>query len=124
MFFYLTITGQVERNENTAKENETYIYQEVMPEYKTGWKDFLKDLNEELDFNKTVNGSIWLYAVIDKTGSISVTKTAKGINTEVDAKIVDAVTKLQGWKPGKHHNKKISTDFPIYLRIEKGKVKR
>ena len=121
VFFYSALMGQDDRYE---KEKEVYVYQEVMPKYESGWKNFIKDLNQELDFDRNVSGSIWLYTVIDKTGEINITKIEKGISDDIDSKIVDSVLKLQGWKPGENENETISTDFPVYLRIEKGRVKR
>jgi hypothetical protein len=125
IFSYSTLFGQEFSQNDSVTDQGIYRIIEVMPTYKSGFKGFCKDMTKELNLGKDIFGSIWVNTWIDSTGSISVKEVKKSsLSPAVESKIVSAIDKLQGWTPGKTHDQIISTEFPIYLKLEKGKIKK
>jgi TonB family protein len=120
-----TIFGQEISSKDSVTNQVTYRIVEIIPTYKSDLKVFYEDMTKELNLGKDIFGSVWVNTWIDSNGTISVLEVEKSsVSPAVDSKIVNAINKLQGWTPGKTHDKVISTEFPIYLKIEKGKIRK
>lgn len=125
IFCCSTIFGQEISSKDSVANQVTYRIVEIIPTYKSGFKGFYKDMNKELNLGKDIFGSVWVNTWIDINGTISVLEVEKsGVSPVVESKIVNAINKLQGWTPGKTQDKVISTEFPIFLKIENGKIKQ
>jgi hypothetical protein len=125
IFCSSTIFGQEISSKDSVTNQGVYRRVEIIPTYKSDLKGFYKDMTKELNLEKNIFGSIWVNTWIDSNGTISVLEVEKSsVSPAVDSKIVNAINKLQGWTPGKTHDKVISTEFPIYLKIEKGKIRK
>jgi hypothetical protein len=125
IFCSSTIFGQEISSKDSVTNQGTYRIVEIIPTYKSDLKGFYKDMNKELNLEKDIFGSVWVNTWIERNGTISVLEVEKsGVSPAVESKIVNAINKLQGWTPGKTQDKVISTEFPIYLKIEKGKIRK
>lgn len=93
------------------------------PEFDKSHGELDDRLSTLINFDKSVTGPMIIWFVINCDGESYGFQLIKGINEEVNKKIVDGLTKLQGWKPGKQDGKPIDSIYNLSLEIKKGKIK-
>ncbi len=94
---------------------------EVMPEYKGGMARFYARLEHIpylfMDEMNHRHGEVIVFMVVEKDGSVSNVKVLHGISQQEDAAIMNAITRLQRWKPGMHNGKPVRVRFAITINF-------
>ena len=112
------------QNKKTAND-KVYEKVEVMPEFPGGnqaMMDFVatnvKYPKEAMD--KNISGRVMVQFVVEKDGSISDIKVAKGIGGGCDEEAVRVVKAMPKWKPGKEKGKPVRVGFmmPFAFKLQ------
>lgn len=92
------------------------------PKFDDSTGKFDARLNSLINFDKTVKGDVIVWFVINCNGEAYGFQIIRGINEELNKKIIDALTKLQHWNPGRQDGKPIDSVYNLKLEIKKGKI--
>lgn len=91
---------------------------EVRPQFQKGIEEFLKyvtsKFNED-EKNISIGKKIFTSFIVEKDGTLSEIKILKGINDEIDKKIIGTLTESPKWKSGEQNGKKVRVS--MYLPI-------
>ena len=85
----------------------------------------MKYLSENIKYpemakQKNTQGKVLVTFVVEKNGSISDVKVAKGIGDGCDEEAVRVISAMPKWKPGMQNGKKVRVSFaiPISFRLQ------
>lgn len=97
---------------------------EQLPEYPGGLAEFTKWLTKNLKYpeaarKQKIEGKVVVSFIINKDGSISDAKVAKGVNPLLDQEAMRVINMMPKWKPGVHNDQPCRTLFavPIHFKI-------
>lgn len=98
--------------------NTPFIIVESMPEFPGGEKEMLNYLSKTIKYPQIakearVEGKVYLNFVVQKDGSISDIKVAKGIGFGCDEAVIKAVAAMPKWKAGKQRGKPVAVYFNL-----------
>jgi len=103
------------------------IYQivEQMPEFPGGTEKMMDYLSNNIKYpeeakEKGISGRVFLSFVIEKDGSVSNVKVAKGIGKLCDDEAVRVVKAMPKWKPGMQKGKPVRVNYmlPITFKLD------
>lgn len=121
---------QAESVSMKAPENDS-IYQivEVMPEFPGGTEKFMEYLSGNIKYpeeakEKGISGRVFIQFVVEKDGSVSNVKVAKGIGKECDDEAVRVVKAMPKWKPGLMKGKPVRVNYmlPVNFKLDEGEA--
>ena len=95
-------------------------FAEEMPEYIGGIEAMYEKLNNSLKPNHIgLGGKVYVEFVVEKDGTVSNVKIKKGVNKFLDQNALQAVKKLNNWKPGiqNHHEVRVRMVLPINFKV-------
>ena len=107
------------------------IYQivEVMPEFPGGTEKFMEYLSGNIKYpeeakEKGISGRVFIQFVVEKDGSVSNVKVAKGIGKECDDEAVRVVKAMPKWKPGLMKGKPVRVNYmlPVNFKLDEGEA--
>ena len=66
-----------------------------------------------------IQGKVYIQFVIEKDGSITDVKVARGVDASLDKEAVRVVKAMPKWKPGKQRGKpvRVSYTLPIFFQL-------
>jgi hypothetical protein len=99
-----------------------YIVVEKAPEYKGGLNQLELDLNEKLTFDKKTSGSIYASVYINCKNFLYAIQVLRGIDEQVDNKLIEGLKILQNWTSGKQEDKPVNCSKTIGFKIKRGKL--
>jgi protein TonB len=98
---------------------------EVMPEFPGGEAALAAFIKKEVKYPKKakragIEGQVVIRFVVDKDGSVSDAKVAKGVDPLLDAEALRAVQAMPKWTPGKLNGKPVKVQFnlPVRFRLQ------
>lgn len=108
----------------TLKEEESFVDDtpfvsvQNMPEYPGGINALKAFLATNIKFPETaarvgIEGTVYVYFVVEKDGSVSNIKTLRGINDECNEEAERVIGLLPKWKPGNQQGKNVRVSFTI-----------
>jgi TonB family protein len=102
--------------------NRVYAMVEQQPEYDGGYETLVKDLKANLEYPRSarkrhIEGTVYIAFVVGKNGEIADVRVLKGIQAECDAAAVQAVTKLNKWKPGMHQGQAVFVKYVLPIKF-------
>jgi protein TonB len=105
-------------DEKSLSEEETFIIVEKMPEYPGGIGAMHDFLVKNIEFPKTavetgIKGTVYLYFIVEKDGSISNIKIIRGIGGGCDQEAERVISKMPKWNPGSQRGKPVRVSFNI-----------
>lgn len=109
------------------KVDNDSIYQivEVMPEFPGGTEKMMDYLSKNIKYpeeakEKGISGRVFLSFVIEKNGSVSDVKVARGIGKVCDDEAVRVVKAMPKWKPGLMKGKPVRVNYmlPIFFKLD------
>lgn len=92
------------------------------PKFDNTSGEFEDRLNSLVDFDKTVKGEVIVWFVINCNGESYGFQFIKGLDDELNKKIIQGLTSLQSWKPGRQSGKSVDCVYNLKLQIKKGKI--
>jgi len=115
---YVT-TFQVQLEDEKPVEEETpFIIVEHMPEFPGGISAMHEFLAKNIEFPKAaaetgIQGTVYLYFIVEKDGSISSIKTLRGIGGGCNQEAERVISKMPKWTPGSQRGKPVRVSFNI-----------
>jgi len=105
--------------------DDVYVVVEEMPEYPGGLQALRNFLAQTVKYpeaavKKGIQGKVYVTFVVNKDGSVSNAKIARGVDPLLDAEAVRVVNSLPTWKPGKEKGQVVAVQFtvPISFKLE------
>jgi TonB family protein len=99
--------------------NLVFTIVEAMPEFEGGHDAMTRY------FTRTINpkaanygkGTVYVQFIVNTDGSISETKTIRGVNPAMDKEAQRVVSKMPKWKPGMQSGKRVAVKFVLPIRF-------
>ena len=96
---------------------------ELMPSFPGGSAKLLEYINENLHYPKEakdscIQGKVVVSFTIERDGSITEAKVAKGIDSLLDAEAVRIVESMPKWSPGKFNGKAVRTKYYVAVKFQ------
>jgi len=114
-----------EEVEVEAKEEEVFVVVEEMPEFPGGVKALRQYLATAVKYpviaqENGIQGKVYVNFVVNKDGTVSNAKIARGVDPSLDAEALRVVSTLPKWKPGKQRGApvRVSYTVPISFKLE------
>lgn len=113
------------QDEQTVDNEETFVVVEKMPEFPGGINALREFLAKNIDFpaaaaSTGIEGTVYVYFIVEKDGSISNIKTVRGIGGGCDEEAERVITMLPKWKPGEQRGKpvRVSFNIPVIFKLK------
>ena len=107
------------------KEEEVFLVVEEMPEFPGGVLALRQYLASSVKYpviaqENGIQGKVYVNFVVNKDGSVSNAKIARGVDPSLDAEALRVVSTLPKWKPGKQRGApvRVSYTVPISFKLE------
>jgi len=107
------------------KEEQVFVVVEEMPEFPGGEKALRTFLATSVKYptiaqENGIQGKVFVNFVVNKDGSVSNVKIARGVDPAIDAEALRVVSSLPRWKPGKQRGApvRVSYTVPISFKLE------
>ena len=110
-----------------AKVDENGVHQvcEEMPEFPGGMQECMKWLGKNINYpaeakEKGTQGRVIIQFVVEKDGSITEAKVARGVDPLLDAEALRVINSSPKWKPGKQGGQPVRVKYtiPVAFRIQ------
>lgn len=115
---YVTPVKVQLEDEKPLSEETPFIVVEKMPEYPGGIGAMHDFLAKNIEFPQTaietgIKGTVYLYFIVEKDGSISNIKIIRGIGGGCDQEAGRVISKMPKWNPGSQRGKPVRVSFNI-----------
>lgn len=116
--FYLTPVSNNLEEEKSVTDETPFIVPENMPEFPGGIGALQTFLAKNIEYPEAaaetgIQGTVYLYFVVEKDGSISNIKTLRGIGGGCNDEAERVIRKMPRWKPGSQCGKPVRVSFSI-----------
>ena len=108
-----------------ATNDKVYEKVEVMPEFSGGDQAMMDFVAKNVVYpqearDKEISGRVLVSFIVEKDGSITNAKVAKGIGGGCDEEAVRVVNAMPKWKPGKQKGKPVRVSFmmPFTFKLQ------
>lgn len=111
-------------NDNSfTNDNQPYVIVEDMPEFPGGTEALLKYIAENVVYpeqakNDTIQGTVYLKFVVDKTGKVTQTEVIRGVHPLLDEESIKVVNSLPEWTPGRKSGKNVDVAMQIPIKFQ------
>jgi TonB family protein len=117
----LTLT-QEPTKQNPDKEDEVLVIVDVHPKYPGGDEARLLFIRENIKYpqeakEKGIQGTVYVNFVVEKDGSISNAKIARGLGGGCDDVCIRVVNLMPKWTPGKQKGKVVRVSFNMPIKF-------
>nr|WKN35533.1 energy transducer TonB [Tunicatimonas sp. TK19036] len=107
------------------EKDEIMIFAEEQPSFPGGLQAFYEYIGKELEYPKQairqrVEGKVFVQFVVNKDGSLTDIKVAKGIRAGCDEEAIRVLKAVPNWNPGKQRGKPVRVQMmiPITFRLQ------
>jgi len=111
------------KEEETEEESEVFIIVEDMPEFPGGELALRKWIGSNIKYpviaaENGIQGKVYVTFVVDKDGSISNARIARGVDPSLDQEALRVVNQLPKWKPGKQRGKPVRVSYTVPINFQ------
>jgi protein TonB len=121
--YFIPVPVQLDDEKSVADETP-FIIVEKMPEFPGGMNALLEFLVKNTRYPQTaaengIQGTVYLYFVVEKDGSISSIKTLRGIGGGCNQEAERVLSLMPKWKPGNQFGKpvRVSYNVPVIFKL-------
>ena len=112
-----------EEVEPEQKEEEVFVVVEEMPEFPGGVTALRKYLAESVKYpviaqENGIQGKVYVNFVVNKDGSVSNAKVARGVDPSLDQEALRVVSTLPKWKPGKQRGQPVRVSYTVPINFQ------
>ena len=105
-----------------ANIDGVYVVVDEMPEYPGGQvalRTFLAQNVKypEIAVKNKIQGKVYVTFVVNKDGSVSSAKIARGVDPSLDAEALRVVKLLSGWTPGKQKGQAVAVQYTVPINF-------
>jgi TonB family protein len=108
---------------NTQQDDEVFTIVEDLPEYIGGNQKMHEFIGNNLNYpadakQNFIQGIVYISFVVEKDGTVSNVKVARGIGHGCDEEAIRVVSSMPAWKPGKQKGKPVRVKFNLPIRYK------
>jgi protein TonB len=112
-----------EEVETEVKEEEVFVVVEEMPEFPGGVVALRTYLAQAVKYpviaqENGIQGKVYVNFVVNKDGSVSNAKIARGVDPSLDAEALRVVSTLPKWKPGKQRGAPVRVSYTVPINFQ------
>ena len=112
----------VVRQEEEEEEAEVFFIVEEMPEFPGGELALRKFIAQSIKYpviaqENGIQGKVYVNFVVDKDGSVTAAKIARGVDQSLDKEALRVVNNLPKWKPGKQRGKAVKVSYTVPINF-------
>jgi TonB family protein len=101
---------------------DVFVVVEEAPEYPGGVTELRKFLAQHVNYpaeaqKNGTQGKVYVTFVVNKDGSVSDAKIARGVDPLLDAEAVRIVNTLPKWKPGRQSGRDVAVQFTVPINF-------
>lgn len=114
---------QITTEEEEKVEEEIFVVVENMPEFPGGDLALLKYIANAIQYptiaqENGIQGRVLVNFVVDKDGSISNAKIARGVDPAIDKEALRVIMSLPKWKPGLQRGKPVRVSYTVPISFQ------
>ena len=118
----LPSTPSASANEQPIGKDEVFMVVEEMPEYPGGVAALRNFLAQAVKYpseavKKGIQGKVYVTFVVNKDGSVSNAKIARGVDPLLDAEALRIVSSLPKWKPGRQKGLDVAVQYTVPINF-------
>ncbi len=103
-------------------DEEFFMVVENMPEFPGGDAGLMKYIQNNVKYppiakEYNITGKVYVSFIVDKSGSVTDVKIARGVDKSLDAEALRVVKSLPKYKPGKQRGKAVRVMFTIPINF-------
>jgi len=106
------------QEEEEAEEGQVFFIVEEMPEFPGGELALRKFIANAIKYpviaqENGIQGKVYVNFVVDKDGSVTNARIARGVDQSLDKEALRVVNSLPKWKPGKQRGKSVRVSYTV-----------
>lgn len=114
---------QITTEEEEKVEEDIFVVVENMPEFPGGDLALLKYIANSIQYptiaqENGIQGRVLVNFVVDKDGSISNAKIARGVDPAIDKEALRVIMSLPKWKPGLQRGKPVRVSYTVPISFQ------
>jgi len=112
----------VAEEEEEEEEGQIFFIVEDMPEFPGGDLALRKYIANAINYpviaqENGIQGKVYVQFVVDKDGSVSDARIARGVDPSLDKEALRVVNALPKWKPGKQRGKPVRVSYTVPINF-------
>lgn len=117
------VTQIVQKVEEEKEEEKIFVVVENMPEFPGGELALRKYIASAIKYptiaqENGIQGKVFVNFVVDRDGSISNAKIARGVDPSLDKEALRVVNTLPKWKPGMQRGKPVRVSYTVPISFQ------
>jgi protein TonB len=117
------VTQIVQAVEKEKEEEQIFVVVEEMPEFPGGELALRKYIAQAIKYptiaqENGIQGKVFVNFVVDRDGSVSNAKIARGVDPSLDKEALRVVNGLPKWKPGKQRGKPVRVSYTVPISFQ------
>jgi periplasmic protein TonB len=113
----------IEKEESKDEDTEIFVIVEDMPEFPGGEVALRRWIANNIKYpviaaENGIQGRVYVQFVVDRDGSISNAKIARGIDPSLDQEALRVVNSLPKWKPGMQRGKPVRVSYTVPINFQ------
>ena len=114
----IDVAPVIQQEEEEAEESEVFFIVEDMPEFPGGELALRKFIANAIKYpviaqENGIQGKVYVNFVVDKDGSVSNARIARGVDASLDKEALRVVNTLPKWKPGMQRGKPVRVSYTV-----------
>ena len=110
------------QEEEEADEGQVFFIVEDMPEFPGGELALRKFIANSIKYpviaqENGIQGKVYVNFVVDKDGSITNARIARGVDRSLDQEALRVVNTLPKWKPGQQRGKPVKVSYTVPINF-------
>ncbi|MDD4190678.1 MAG: TonB family protein [Mangrovibacterium sp.] len=108
----------IQQEEEEEEESQVFFIVEDMPEFPGGELALRKFIANAIKYpviaqENGISGKVYVNFVVDKDGSVTAAKVARGVDPSLDKEALRVVNSLPKWKPGMQRGKPVKVSYTV-----------
>ncbi|HBL75125.1 MAG: energy transducer TonB [Bacteroidetes bacterium GWF2_42_66] len=104
------------------EEAQVFFIVEEMPEFPGGELALRKFIAQSIKYpviaqENGIQGKVYVNFVVDRDGSVTAAKVARGVDPSLDKEALRVVNSLPKWKPGKQRGKAVKVSYTVPINF-------
>jgi len=118
----IDVAPVIQTEEEEEEEAQVFFIVEEMPEFPGGELALRKFIAQSIKYpviaqENGIQGKVYVNFVVDKDGSVTSSKIARGVDPSLDKEALRVVNSLPKWKPGKQRGKAVKVSYTVPINF-------
>jgi len=118
----IDVAPVVVAEEEEENDSQVFFIVEDMPEFPGGELALRKYIANSIKYpviaqENGIQGKVYVTFVVDKDGSVSDARIARGVDPSIDKEALRVVNSLPKWKPGKQRGKTVRVSYTVPINF-------